>query len=51
MDPIPAVREKLVDQEAEGLGKLYPGRHPTLGTANLSHEVTKNLTGDGRKVN
>ena len=35
-----------MDQEAEGPGKLYPGRDPTLGAANLSCEVTRgNIAG------
>ncbi len=35
-----------MDQEAEGLSKLNPGRDPVLGTANLSYEVTRgNIAG------
>ena len=40
-----AVNEKLVDQEAEALGQLNPGRDQILNRlwelANLSHEVTR----------
>ena len=42
-----AVREKLVDQEADGLRKLNLGRDQILGRlwelANLSHEVTRGI--------
>jgi hypothetical protein len=42
-----AVREKLVDQEAEGLRKLNLGRDQVLARlwelANLSHEVTRGI--------
>ena len=42
-----AVREKLVDQEAEGLRKLNLGRDQILARlwelANLSHEVTRGI--------
>jgi hypothetical protein len=42
-----AVREKLVDQEAEGLRKLNLGRDEVLARlwelANLSHEVTRGI--------
>jgi hypothetical protein len=43
-----AVRERLVDQEAEGLRKLNFGRDQVLARlwelANLSHEVTRGIT-------
>src|ERR1700678_1477003 len=43
----PPVREKLVDQEAEGLRKLNLGRDQILARlwelANLSHEVTRGI--------
>src|SRR6202522_4687500 len=44
-----AVREKLADQEAEGLRKLNLGRDQILARlwelANLSHEVTRGIIG------
>ena len=46
-EPRAAVREKLVDQEAEGLRKLNLGRDQILARlwelANLSHEVTRGI--------